>query len=82
MGAWRRFHLNERISAMAIPELGRFLVKVYEPEGEKRNPREYYCSNLKDAQSGADRVVQEYYPHDCDEQRCGNWEKATRSVSS
>jgi hypothetical protein len=75
MSEWRRFHMDETITAMAIPENKRFLVHVREPPGEHRNPIEFYRWNLQDAKEAADRLVQAYYPHDCDEQRCGEWRK-------
>ena len=73
---WRRFHLDETITAMAIPENPRFLVHVREPPGESRNPIEFYRSNLRDAREAADRLVQLYYPHECDAQLCGGWRKS------
>jgi hypothetical protein len=77
MSTWHRFHLNETIKAMAISDNRRFFVHVREPEGEKRNPLEFYRWKLRDAQEAADKVVQAYYPHECDEQMCGVWRKAS-----
>jgi hypothetical protein len=76
MSEWRRFHMDETITAMAIPETRRFLVHVREPPGEHRNPIEFYRWNLQDAKEAADRLVQAYYPHDCVEHRCGRWRKS------
>ncbi|MBD0326541.1 MAG: hypothetical protein ICV68_08915 [Pyrinomonadaceae bacterium] len=50
MSIWRRYHLDETITALAIPENGRFLVRVREPPGGNRNPIEFYRWNLLDAQ--------------------------------
>lgn len=76
MSAWRRYHMNETVTAMAIPDNNRFLVRVREPPGENRRPMEFYRWNLEEAQSGADHLVQAYYPHDCDEHTCGMWRKS------
>jgi hypothetical protein len=75
MSQWHRFHLDETITAMAIPDNHRFLVRVREPVGENRKPIEFYRGNMKEAQRAADRLVQAYYPHECDEERCGEWER-------
>ena len=75
MSAWCRFHLDETVKAMAIPENNRFLVHMREPPGGNRYPVDFYRSNLQGAQEAADRLVQEYYPHECDEERCGEWRK-------
>lgn len=76
MSHWRRFHLDETITALAVPEQERFLIRVLEPPGEKRNPVSFYRSNLENAREAADRLVQEYYPHECNEHLCGEWRKA------
>ena len=75
MSEWRRFHLDDTVTAMAIPDSRRFLVRMREPAGENRQPIEFYRGNLKEAQRAADRLVQAYYPHECDEERCGQWRK-------
>jgi hypothetical protein len=75
MGEWLRFHLDETITALAIPEGGRFLVRVREPAEGNRRPIQFYRWNLREAQKAADQLVQAYYPHDCDEQNCGRWRK-------
>ena len=76
MSHWRRFHQNETITAMALPEQERFLIRVLEPPGEGRKPVSFYRSNLEAAREAADQLVQEYYPHECDERTCGEWWKA------
>lgn len=76
MSAWHRFHLSETIKAMAIPDNKRFFVHIREPAGEHRNPVEFYRWTLRDAQEAADKVVQAYYPHECDGQLCDRWRKS------
>ena len=76
MSTWYRFHLDETIKAMAISDSRRFFVRVREPEGQHRNPLEFYRWHLKDAQEAADRVVHLYYPHECNDQTCGTWRKS------
>jgi hypothetical protein len=71
---WQRLHLDGALGALAVPENQRFLVRLREPPGEKRNPIKFYRWNLPEAQSAADRLVQAYYPHECDE-TCGPWKK-------
>jgi hypothetical protein len=75
VSTWHRFHLNETLKALAISDNNRFFVRLREPPGESRHPLEFYRWNLRDAQEAADRVVQAYYPHECDEQICGAWRK-------
>jgi hypothetical protein len=75
MSTYRRFHLNETIRAMTTSENSRFFVQVLEPPGEHRHPRECYRWNLKEAQDAADKIVQGYYPHKCDDETCGAWSK-------
>ena len=75
MNEWHRFHLDETITAMAVPHDHRFLIRMREPVGESRQPIEFYRGTLKEAQRAADRLVQAYYPHDCDEVKCGEWRK-------
>lgn len=76
MSHWQRFHLNETLKAMATSDNNRFFVHFREPAGENRNPLEFYRWNLKDAQEAADRVVQAYYPHECDDEICDVWRKS------
>jgi hypothetical protein len=76
VSTWHRFHLNETLKALAISDNNRFFVRLREPPGESRHPLEFYRWNLRDAQEAADRVVQAYYPHECDEQICGVWWKS------
>ena len=81
MSSWYRFHQNETIKAMATSDNGRrFFVRVREPPGEHRDPFECYRWTLNDAKEAADRIVQAYYPHDCDEQGCGLWRKSDDQV--
>ena len=75
MSSWQRFHLEDKLKAMAVPDVNRFLVKLREPPGENRQPIEFYRWHLKDAQDAADRLVQAYYPHECSDHRCGQWRK-------
>jgi len=76
MSYWQRLHLNETIKAMATSDNGRrFFIQLREPPGEHRNPIEFYRWTLTEAQEAADRIVNAYYPHDCDEQICGLWRK-------
>ena len=75
MSTWRRLHLNETVKAMAMSDRTRFFVCVREPVGENRHPLECYRSALSSAQETADRIVQAYYPHECDEQKCGAWHR-------
>lgn len=76
MSVWRCYHLDETITAITVPDNHRFFVRLREPPGETRHPIEFYRWNLKDAQEAADNLVQAYYPHDCNEQRCGEWRKS------
>ncbi|HET8669259.1 MAG TPA: hypothetical protein VFM05_01155 [Candidatus Saccharimonadales bacterium] len=79
MSHWNCFHLDDTITAIVIAEsFGRFLVRMREPAGGNRNPIEFYRGNLKEAQRAADRLVQAYYPHECDESRCGQWQQTDR----
>jgi hypothetical protein len=73
---WRRKHLDETLAAIAIPESNRFFVKLKEPAGETRQPIEFYRWTLEDAKEAGDELVQAYYPHKCDENRCGEWRRA------
>lgn len=75
MSEWHCFHLDETITALVTSENTRFLVRIREPEGESRNPIDFYRGTLKEAQRAADRLVQAYYPHQCDEHTCGRWQK-------
>jgi len=75
MSHWQRFHLEETIKAMATPDNHRFFIQVREPPGQHRKPIEFYRWTLKQAQEAADRIVQAYYPHECEENTCGNWKK-------
>jgi hypothetical protein len=75
MSEWRCLHLDGSITAMVIPENRRFLVRMREPAGESRNPIEFYRGTLKEAQRAADKLVQAYYPHQCSEDTCGQWQK-------
>lgn len=61
---------------MAISDQRRFFVCVREPHGEHRQPLEFYRWKLDEAKEAADKVVQAYYPHECDAQVCGRWEKS------
>ena len=76
MSTWRRYHLNETLTALAIPDSHRFFVCLREPAGESRQPIEFYRWKLQDAQRAGDRLVQAYYPHDCGESACGEWKQA------
>jgi hypothetical protein len=76
MNEWHCLHLNDTITAIVIPENGRFLVKMREPPGGNRQPIEFYRGTLKLAQRAAERLVQMYYPHDCGSNGCGQWLKS------
>ncbi|HKZ80791.1 MAG TPA: hypothetical protein VJ124_21135 [Pyrinomonadaceae bacterium] len=75
MSTWQRFHLNESVKALTISDNQRFFIRIREPHGENRHPLEFYRWNLREAQEAADRVVQAYYPHECDNETCGVWRK-------
>ena len=75
MSHWRRLHLNETIKTIATADNHRFFVQLKEPLGEHRNPIEFYRWNLEEAKEGGDRLVQAYYPHDCEDETCGSWQK-------
>lgn len=75
MSYWSRLHLNESIKTITIPDNHRFFVQLKEPAGQQRNPIEFYRWTLEDAKDAGDRLVQAYYPHDCDETTCGIWRK-------
>lgn len=67
--------MEETIKALATPDNHRFFIQVREPPGERRQPIEFFRSTLREAQDAADRIVQAYYPHDCDVESCGAWKK-------
>ena len=75
MSEWHCTHLDDTLTATAVSEHGRFLVRLREPPGERRHPVEFHRVVLKDALKAADRLVQAYYPHDCLEYGCGAWRK-------
>ncbi|HEX5708988.1 MAG TPA: hypothetical protein VFX96_16930 [Pyrinomonadaceae bacterium] len=75
MSTWRRYHLDETLAALAIPDGRRFFVCLREPPGETRRPVEFYRWKLDDARRAADKLVQAYYPHDCDASACGDWKQ-------
>jgi hypothetical protein len=75
MSTWHRFHLNETLKAMATSDNHRFFVHFREPYGEHRNPPEFYRWNLSDAKDSADRIIQAFYPHECDEGTCSAWRR-------
>ncbi len=77
MSHWQRFHLRQTIKTLTTSDNGRrFFIQVREPPGEHRNPIEFYRWTLREAQEAADRIVQAYYPHVCDEETCGPWRKS------
>ena len=75
MSYWQRLHSEESIKTLATPENQRFLIQVREPVGENRKPIRFYRWTLEEAQEAADQIVQEYYPHECEEGSCGPWKK-------
>jgi len=75
MSMWYRFHLDDTIKATATPDGRRFFVHVREPAESGRKPLDCYRIKLTDAQDAADRIVQAYYPHDCDGDACDIWRK-------
>ena len=76
MSTWRRCHLNETVTAVATPDNRRFFVHLREPPGESRHPIEFYRWTLPEAQASADQLVDAYYPHECEEGKCGLWWKS------
>jgi len=75
MSNWYRYHLNSSLKALVTPERNRFFVNFREPAGEHREPISFYRWTLKDARESADRIVQAYYPHQCDTDSCDGWQK-------
>jgi len=75
MSTWRRFHLEDTVRALATSENHRFFVQVREPPGGTRQPIEFYRWKLGEAKAAADRLVQAYYPHECEQETCGEWRK-------
>ncbi|HKE55697.1 MAG TPA: hypothetical protein VKB46_03310 [Pyrinomonadaceae bacterium] len=75
MSTWQRYHLSDTVKALATSDNHRFFIQVREPPGEQRHPLECYRWTLREAQDSADRIVNAYYPHDCDEETCGVWRK-------
>ena len=75
MSHWQRFHLDDTLKALATPDNHRFFIQIREPKGEHRNPIEFFRWTLTDAQDAADRIVQAYYPHECDVESCDTWQK-------
>jgi len=67
--------MDDTLVAFVTADLSRYLVRLKEPEGERRNPVEFYRWTLRDARKAADRLVQAYYPHDCADCSCGEWEE-------
>jgi hypothetical protein len=67
--------MEESLKALAIPDNHRFFIQVKEPPGHNRKPIEFYRWTLREAQDAADRIVQAYYPHDCEVESCGAWKK-------
>jgi hypothetical protein len=66
--------MEDSITAIVSADMfGRFLVRMREPAGAHRNPIEFQRGTLKEALRAADKLVQAYYPHECDETKCGNW---------
>ena len=75
MSYWERCHLNDSLKAIATADNHRFFIRLREPHGENRHPLEFYRWNLREAQEAADKIVQAYYPHDCEQLACGGWIK-------
>ena len=75
MSYWERLHLDDTVKALATPDNHRFFIQIREPVGESRNPIEFFRWTLTEAQDAADRIVQAYYPHHCDTESCGTWQK-------
>jgi hypothetical protein len=75
MSTWQRFHLSDTVKAIATSDNNRFFIQLREPHGESRNPIEFYRWTLAEARVAGDRLVQAYYPHDCDDNACGTWFK-------
>ena len=75
MSIWTRQHLSDTVKAIATSDNHRFFIQVREPPGEHRQPIEFYRWTLREAQNSADRIVNAYYPHDCDEDNCVVWRK-------
>ena len=73
MSTWRRTHLNYEVTAVAAAENKRFLVYLSEAD-ESRRPIQFYRWNLEEAKTGGDRLVQAYYPHDCNFTSCQDWQ--------
>jgi hypothetical protein len=67
--------MEETLKALATQDTRRFFIQVKEPSGHHRNPIEFYRWTLREAQDAADRIVQAYYPHDCEVESCGVWKK-------
>jgi len=79
MSEWYRYHLDETITAMAVPDNHRFWVLLRDRPGSNRFPVEFCRWTLRDAQKAADRLVQAYYPHECGPGTCGRWKKSENS---
>jgi hypothetical protein len=75
MSEWHCLHMDDTLTAMVTSDGRRFLVHLREPPGEHRRPVEFHRWTLADALGAADRLVQAYYPHDCGEYGCGEWQK-------
>ena len=73
MSEWHCLHLEDTLTAIVVSDMNRFHVRLREPQGQRRNSIELYRGNPKEAQRAADRLVQAYYPHDCEECGCGTW---------
>jgi len=73
MSEWQCYHLDDTLTAIVVSDGHRFLVRMREPAGENRQPIEFFRWTLKDARKAADRLVQAYYPHECDKSCCGLW---------
>jgi hypothetical protein len=75
MGEWHCLHLDDTLVAIVVSDTRRFLVRLREPEGERRHPLQFHRWTLRDARAAADKLVQAYYPHDCSAHGCGGWEE-------
>jgi len=74
MSIWRRTHLDHKVTAVAAAENNRFFVYLREAD-LGRQPINFYRWNLEDAKAGGDRLVQAYYPHNCDSIHCPDWQQ-------
>jgi len=73
---WRRAHNNGSIKTLLIGQgdTESYRIIVHEPRGEYRIRENHHLADLLTAKLLADELVQQHYPHACNDGDCGAWE--------